>query len=126
MAGQSNQVGDDEILLRRVPLAYYDHQESRPTRQAFAPRRDDDNGLSFYRNINPADLAVAQTTGKPGNVAAVRAKDLRALGLSVVADEKDPTHVLVPEVNAANRKSDGTIEITQRLADEIAEMVHVQ
>ena len=124
-ADQADQVDDDEILYRRVPLTQYDHGESRPSAEAFLPHRERDvDGLSFWRaRLRTAEeVAVALTTGKHGNVAAIRAQVLRVdLGLTIRVDEDNPAHVLVPELN--NRKDNRTREVAQRLADELTDIV---
>ena len=120
----ADQVDNDEILYRRVPLTWYDHGESRPNAQAFRPHPEHDlDGLSFWRALlkTPEEVALSQATGKLGNVAAVRAQVLRDLGLTIRVSEDNPAHVVVPELN--DRKDNRTREVAQRLADELTDIV---
>ncbi len=126
MADPVDHVDNEETLYRRVPFGWFDRRLSpNPTADAFRPHRTDDpDGLSFdrARYKTPEEVAVGLSR-HPYHVAEVRASDLIDLGLTISVTENDPSHVLVPELNSANRKSDRTIEAAQIIADKLATVV---
>ena len=126
MADPVDHVDNEEILYRRVPFGWFNSRVSpNPFADAFRPHRTDDtDGLSFYRARykTPEEVAVGRSK-YPYHVAEVRVSDLRALGLTISVTENDPSHVLVPELNSANYKSDRTYEVAQIIAERHATIV---
>ena len=126
MADPVDHVDNEEILYRRVPFGWFDRRVSpNPTADAFRPHPTaDTDGLSFERARykTPEDVAVGRSK-YPYHVAEVRVSDLRALGLTISVTENDPSHVLVPELNSANYKSDRTYEVAQIIAERHATIV---
>lgn len=120
MADAPDHVRDDEILYRRLLSSKYDPLSDHSIPQdAFRPSRHDQNGISWYRakDLTPEQVASAGRNLQGYHVLAVRAGDLRARGLTLVADDDPKGHVSIPEMNYNNRRSDETIEHAQVIAD---------
>lgn len=126
MADPVDHVDNEETLYRRVPFLWFDARKSpNPSIEAFRPHRtEDEDGLSFERARykTPEEVAVGRSR-YPYHVAEVRASDLRDLGLTISVTENDPSHVLVPQLNSANYKSDRTFEVAQIIAEKLAAIV---
>lgn len=124
MADQLDQVGDDEILYRRIPSHWYNSlTDPKLPAMAFRPHKTaDPDGLSLERaRYKTAEEAAVGRPGKAYHVAAVRAGDLRDLGLTMsVTDHNNPSHVVIPELNSGDYKGDRTIELAQIIADQLA------
>jgi hypothetical protein len=110
-------IADDELLYRRVPLPWY----SRATGllpEAFGPHKvHDATGLSVARARHKSvEDAARGRQGKQYYVASLQAGKLRENGIAVVPrpEPNDPGHSELPDLNAANRKDDRTLEL-QRL-----------
>lgn len=115
MPSESDLVGDEEAILRRIPAspAYVDLDpgaEQAVSRLAFQPHKENDtDGLSVYRRLFLSPRAVAATREKPSFVAELLAARIRGLGLSVEPDplvSGPPGHALIPELTAEMRKND--------------------
>src|SRR5688572_16621900 len=91
MADQSAPVADDEFVYRRVPHSFY-RQGLQPPVQAFAfrPNANDVTGLSVFRAgfLRPEDTLANVDPARRNDYYVVRlaVADLRALGVTVVAD----------------------------------------
>lgn len=106
-------VEDDELLYRRVPSCHFD-SESGLSPEAFGPHRNDEDGLSLSRANYTTAVQVAQgPSPHPYYVAVLKAGQLRGLGLEILPDPQphDAGHVLLPGMNAENRKADETREL---------------
>jgi hypothetical protein len=118
----SEPIADDEFLYRRVPVSqgWFD-QTCGLSSAAFLPHREwDQTGISVSRaKYKPIDIAARGQEGKSYYVAVLRAGDLRAHGISIVAQPlpTDPGHAELPDLNSGNRKSDATVERAQLLAE---------
>lgn len=93
-------VADDETVYRRVPAKWYD-----PVRgfmqDPFLPTERDDDGLSLGRGcLTPEMVAGKGPQGKEFWVVAFLAREVRSLGVSVIADAID--HAFIPEMSRAN------------------------
>lgn len=116
-----DQIADDEELYRRVPACYFPN--GIVSDQAFAPHKErDTTGLSLFR----AQYKRIEDLGKPGKthcVAVLRAGDIRAAGMTIVArpdignGQFDLAHVEVPELNSAAYKTTLTQERQRRLLE---------
>lgn len=116
------EVDDDEWLLRRI------RQDCGPVEGqqqlsylAFRPHERDLGGLSLYREamVSPAELAAWGKSGKQYFVGRIRARVVRAMGMTVMATEDPsgkPGHVEIPELNADNRKEQPQEEWQFKLA----------
>lgn len=133
----SDAVADDEVILRRIPRSksWYNPATKQLEDEAFAPLRNDKDGISVSRRRsdgNPSFLTDAQVgisgLSKSGYfVAALRVRDVRRLGLSVIPDPippgnpdglpENPGHALIPELNYADKETDAVQEWMVRLAD---------
>jgi len=124
-------VANDELLYRRVPASVvpqqYDPATGSLSDQAFAPHKTRDvSGLSVSRaKFKSPEEAARGRPGKSYFVAVLRAGDLRQRGIEVVPQpnlpdgQYDPAHAEWPYLNAANRKSDLTLERQRILAEEL-------
>lgn len=97
---------------------------------AFAPTQSDTTGISVHRASIHTPKQVAQDfrTGgtQPVWVAHLRARDILALGISIMPDPvlesldpprpAQPGHASIPELKTANATSDFAEEIKRRLA----------
>lgn len=116
-------IADEELLYRRVPasMGWY-NPVTGLNPQAFAPRKDDSAGISVsrekYKSIE--DAAKGQA-GKMYYISVLRAGDLRRNGIEVVPEPHpgDCGHAELPDLNAANRKADKTLELQRLLAQEL-------
>jgi hypothetical protein len=102
-------VSDDELLYRRIPLVWFDVATGLIADDAFKPTPEDKTGLSLYRakHIDPKTLVGRSKSGKPFYVAGILAKDLREHGLDVrVNDPSEPVHVELPHIRYDNKKDD--------------------
>lgn len=124
-------VADGELLYRRVSASampqQYDPATGELSDQAFAPHRTRDvSGLSVSRaDFKSLEDAAHGWPGKSYFVAVLRAGDLRQRGIEVVPrpelpdGQYDPAHAELPDLNAANRKDDVTLERQRILAGEL-------
>lgn len=115
-------IGDDELLLRRIPMSmeWYNPQEQVVHEDAFLPTKADHDGLSLMRAkfCTAADLSARGRPGKQYYVAQFRAADIRAQGIELQADPQpdNPGHALLPQMTRNNRKDDETLERARILA----------
>lgn len=124
-------VADDELVYRRVSASavpqQYDPSTGGLSDQAFAPHRTMDvSGLSVSRaDFKSLEQAAQGRSGKSYYVAVLRAGDLRQRGIEVVPrpdlpdGQYDPAHAELPDLNAATRKDDVTLERQRMLAEEL-------
>lgn len=122
MASGEEFVADSELLLRRIQEDQGpSDSESRPSPLAFRPNKRDVDGLSLYREaqVSAEELASWGRVGKKYFIGRVRTASLRELGMTVVP-VRDPAgrpgHVIIPELNAANRREARQEEWQFRLA----------
>lgn len=124
-------IADDEVLYRRVSASavpqQYDPATGSLGDQAFAPHKIMDvSGLSISRaKFKSLEEAALGRPGKSYFVAVLLAGDLRQRGIEVVPRPElpdgqfDPAHAELPDLNAANRKEDITLERQRILAHEL-------
>ena len=109
------EIDDDELLYRKVSVSsgWYDNRTHELKPEAFKPRADDDNGISFDRaksDLHPEFRTIEAAARGPSSkgyyVAVFRVGDLRAHEFSVIAnpDEGNPGHALVAELKYGDRK----------------------
>lgn len=122
-------VEDDELLYRRILSSpgWYDVFTGTLSDQAFAPHKQRDiTGLFVSRAKYKTIEAAAE--GQPDKVyfiAVLRAGDLRERGIQVVPrpelpnGQVDPAHAELPDLNAATRKADETLQRQRMLAEEL-------
>jgi hypothetical protein len=108
-------VGDHEFILRRVPASYYDGALPVPIqRAAFRPNRNDDTGISVYRErfvLQPADVVLAVAPEKRGKYYVCRliVRDVTKLELTVQpepATDGIRGHCVIPELSWSNYDTD--------------------
>ena len=125
-------IGDDELLYRRIPVSenWFDPGSGPlPSPEAFRPHKERDvTGISMDRARSPAhpDFRTVEESGRGPSpkgyyVAVLRAGDLRAAGIEVVArpEQGNPGHAEIPDLNAISRRTDRAQELKRRLADEL-------
>jgi len=131
MGPGSEPVKDDEVLYRRIPdsIEWYDPSVSpHPSSKAFRPKRHDPTGISLYRarHVCPERIG-GRSSQKPYYVAVVRAGDLRAHGMCLLATPGDangpPGHVEVTNLRYGNRREDRQEEWQALLADPLCREV---
>jgi len=112
MGGGSDQINNNELLYRRIPVRpeYFDRDLSpHPSPLAFEPRKHDQTGISVIRAAckSPSE-AARNDREKQFYIAVLRAGDLRAHGLDVVPREQDrgDGHAEIPLLNYADHKTD--------------------
>jgi len=127
----SSPISPDEFILRRVPQDKMNLDGRSVSPDAFAPSERDQDGLSLHRAAFHTPEEVGQTLRSKGTAPAwvVRflAKDLLALQLLLKPDPKQPSahpkgiaqpgHILIPDINFNNRKSDRVIQLKRDLAE---------
>lgn len=122
MSNEASPIDNDEILYRRVPVSTEWYAGGVLLREAFAPRKDEHSGISVFRAKfkNVEEVAKGQST-KGYYVVSLLVADLRANGIEVeprpeVLSGWDESHAELPQLNAANRKSNDVLTLTARLA----------
>ncbi len=118
MKAETDPITDDEWLLRRVRVEQF-RTDKLPiiSPNAFEPRikgRDlDTDGISLYRAACLADPSEALATvaadhRHENGIVRIPVSWLRSLGLTVKSksDSRIKGHVVIPELNAADYKSD--------------------
>jgi hypothetical protein len=123
-----NEIEETEELCRRIPAStgWYDPERDDTSPEAFQPRTDDTGGLSLYRRKfqSPEDLAAVGSSKAGYYVAIVKVADLQRAGIHIRQDDpNDCSHVVVPELRADNRKRDEALELMQKLAGLVSEVV---
>jgi hypothetical protein len=114
-------IADDELLYRRVPLVWYSTTSGLDD-QAFHPHKTlDVTGISVSRAKYKTIEEAAQ--GRPDKsyfVAVLLAGQLRENGITVEPrpEPNDPGHSELPDLNAANRREDRSLN-QQRLLREL-------
>jgi hypothetical protein len=99
-------LGPDEFVLRRVHKNELRQNHPKPFRRsAFAPNKNDTDGLSFYRETETSAQAVKESARKPADeyvVIRIQVRQLNDVGLTVVTTD-DPSgpfgHCVTPELN---------------------------
>lgn len=124
-------VADDETIYRRVPesMGWYVHSTKELNPEAFAPRNDDDTGISVSRaKYKSIEEAARGRPGKSYYVAVLNAGAIRRAGMTIepkpdIPAGFDPAHAELPDLNAGNRKSDGTLERKRVLVELCVDVV---
>jgi hypothetical protein len=112
-------VADDELLYRRIPVSKGWYSEGGLSPEAFDPLKDENTGISVYRDKYKSIEEVAQGKSKKGYFVAVfRAGDLREHGIEVAPrpESNDPGHAELPDLTCLNRLEPKTQERKVRLA----------
>lgn len=118
-------IADSELLYRRVPasLGWYDPITNVLGPQAFGPHKErDETGISVSRNkYKSVEDAARGRPGKSYYVAVLCAGDLAKAGIRaeprpIFGSNPDPSHTELPQLNAATRKHDATLEMQRALA----------
>ena len=120
-------IADDEILYRRVPVSKGWIDEHGVWPDAFEPRADDDTGLSVYRARFVSLEDAAKGLSKRGYyVLAMRAGDLRAVGIDVVPMPHDdlPGHAEIPSLAYHERETELSRQQRELLADRLVIAIH--
>jgi len=109
-------ISDDELLYRRIPAALHLYDPNAAPQllpDAFRPNANDTTGLSVYRaKYKSVEEAARGRPDKQYYLAVLRAGDLRASGIEVVARplESDPGHAEIPALTYQDRKTDRVLE----------------
>ncbi len=114
-------VAAGEELCRRIPVSldWYDTTHKEISRQAFRPRPEDTTGLSLYRRRFQSAEDLAQQGRSPDGywVAILTVGDLQAAGIELQCDNpSDPSHVILPDLRADNKKTNEGLELMEKLA----------
>ena len=120
MEDGTDQIADDELLYRRVPVSMGWYDEKGLSAEAFYPRADEGSGISIYRAKYKTLEKAAEGKSKRGYwVAVLRAGDLRQHGIGVEPRPlpDDPGHAELPDLTCHNRDSAAALERQQRLAE---------
>lgn len=121
-------IGDDEFLLRRIPVSQNwvtaDVQTVDPL--AFRPRESDVTGLSFGRLTydDPAAEAAKGASGRRFFVALLSVRLIRKKKMEVVPRPlvDDPGHAEILDLTFANRRSDRARQLVQHLRECVIEI----
>ena len=109
-------IDDDEVLFRRVPVStgWYHPEEEPPVEpEAFRPNKNDATGVSLSRaRYTPIEEAASGRPGKSYYVAVLRAGDIRAAGMEVVARPLEGSlgHAEITSLTHDSRRSRQAIE----------------
>ncbi|HEX5446778.1 MAG TPA: hypothetical protein VFW87_23370 [Pirellulales bacterium] len=120
-------IADDEVLYRRVPASKGWIDEHGVSPDAFEPRVDDVSGLSVYRARFVSLQDAARGLSKQGYyVLAMRAGDLRAVGIDIVPKPQDllPGHAEIPSLAYQEHESDLAMQQRELLADRLVLAIH--
>ncbi len=119
--GTTEQIGDDEIIYRRIPVSRGWFVNGKVSPQAFDPNKDDTDGLSVNRAafVSAPELAAKGMSKKGYYVAELQAIGLREAGIRVVPDAlpADEGHALILDLTYNNRNSDQSLLLKVMLAD---------
>lgn len=121
-----SEIGDDEILFRKLPVKFdrYDPDRKEVKPDAFRPTKSDERGISVdrahserhpdFRRIEEA----AQGRQAEYYIAVLRAGDLRQHGFVLVPDplSENPGHALIADLTYANRREPQSEEKRVQLA----------
>lgn len=125
--GNALEIADDELLFHRVSVnsKQYDPDSKALSPKAFQVYERDKTGLSITRGRSERhpDFLTAEDEASRGPssggyyVAVLRAGDLRAAGIDIVAvpENDNPGHAELPQMRAENRRSNETKEMMQLL-----------
>jgi hypothetical protein len=115
----ASEIGDDEFLYRRVPVTpeWYDPARRELKPDAFNPRSDDLDGISFDRarsEAHPEFRSIEEAAKGPSAngyyVAVFQVSELRAAGFTLKADPDEehanPGHALLVDLTYSNRKDE--------------------
>lgn len=120
MPSGSAPIPDSAWLLRRIPEnAGPTERVAQPSFKAFRPSKEDHNGLSLFLEDEVSAEALCQWgKGKVYFVGRIQAKQLLDMGLTLTRehDPERPGHVVVPGLNAENRKTEQSEFLQHRLA----------
>lgn len=122
MAEACEPITDDEELYRRIAVSqnYYDPSISEPpSPKAFRPRKPDETGLSIQRAKFASEEEICTNErGSRYYVAVLRAGDLRARGIEVVARPLpgNPGHAELPQLRYEDRRARESVERQVMLA----------
>jgi len=108
------EVGDSEILYRRIPEVHYDANLKAPRREAFQPNDHDLTGISVSRAKYTTPLqAIGARRTKPTYVAVLNAHELRQHGIQIVPkpEPENVGHAELPNLRKDNRKETNTIRL---------------
>ena len=128
-------IGDDEIIFRRIPenSCWFDPSINEVKPEAFKPRVSDVSGISVDRaksaafpEFRSAQQAAVGQVGKKYFVAALKVGDLRRAGLDIVPKPEvhNPGHAEIANLTYENRKSDASQEFMILLAHQL--VLHVE
>jgi hypothetical protein len=105
MMGETDPVGDDEYVFRRVLAQDVNESnaESPVARTGFRPNAQDVNGISVYREAFVTSNEIDEAGRKPGEyyIFRLNVRELReVIGVDVIPDPMPPLpgHCLIPEV----------------------------
>jgi hypothetical protein len=120
-------IANNEWLLRRIPTNaeyYRPDLPERLQRAAFAPNKQDTDGISFYRELFISRRHLAKHTGRkpPYVVCRIRARQVPQ-GLTVIAspdpDLSQPRgHCTIPQISYETRKT--TVELQIELRKQVS------
>jgi hypothetical protein len=114
-------VGDDELLLRRIPesMNWYNPGTGFIDPAALTPNKNDTSGLSLGREVfdAPQQEAAKGRAGKRYYVAVLRASDVRAAGANVHPWPivGDLGHAEISNLTYDARKTDESLKLIQAL-----------
>lgn len=116
-------IGDEEILYRRVSVNSRWYSDGVLSSIAFSPQKHDETGISLFRAKHKNIEQAAEGPSSDGYfVARLRVGDVRRCGMTVAyrphtASGFDASHVEIAELNYADRKTSLCIECREQLAD---------
>ena len=120
MPSGSAPIPDSAWLLRRIPeIEGPTDQALQPSFKAFRPSKDDQSGLSlFLEGEVSAEALCIKGRGKSYFVGRIQAKQLRDMGLTMTREDDPelPGHVVLPQLNAASRRTEQSELLQHRLA----------
>ena len=123
MSSPDDEIGDNEILYRRISVKSGWVKNGVASPQAFSPLRHDGDGISFTRaKFHQSPASAAQGPSEMGYyVASCTAGELRAAGIAVSASptDEDPGHAHAPGLNYADRNSDQCKAQEVKIAEEM-------
>jgi hypothetical protein len=123
MPEKTESIADDEELYRRIPVTtnWYDPElDAPPSYRAFRPTKYDHSGLSLSRaSFTTPNEEAGRGPGRMYFIAVLRAGDVRAHGMEVVAkpEPENPGHAELPGLTYDSRRQ--TEEIQVLLAEQL-------
>jgi hypothetical protein len=114
------EIQSTETLYRRISPNFFDQASGLPSPLAYRPTATDIDGLSLTRASRKSASEASRSPrdeSKKYLLSRLVVQRLLDIGLVLVVDENDDSHVLVVNMNSSNRKEPRCLEAQLALAE---------